>query len=104
MLNKLRALVISVKEGIPSDDDLEELADMLADKWEKVGRRLGFDRAKLIAYHKENEKLSEKAFNMLLDWKQSKGSDGTYRDLYNALRHKLVDCKLIAEKICCYNQ
>lgn len=104
ILNKLRALVISVKEGIPSDDDLEELADMLADNWEKVGRRLGFDQAKIIAYHKENEKLSEKAFNMLLDWKQSKGSDGTYQDLYDALCHKLVKCKLIAEKICCYNQ
>lgn len=77
---------------------------MLADNWEKVGRRLGFDQAKIIAYHKENEKLSEKAFKMLLDWKQSKGSDGTYQDLYDALCHKLVKCKRIAEEICCNDQ
>ena len=104
MLNKLRALVISVKKGTPSDDDLEKLADKLADKWQKVGRRLGIDHARITAYHKENEQLSEKAFKMLWDWKQSKGSDGTYQDLYDALCHELVKCKLIAQDVCCDNQ
>lgn len=104
MLNKLRVLVISVKAGTPSDDDLEELADKLSDDWEKVGRRLGFEQARITAYHKENERLSEKAFKMLLDWKKSKGSDATYQDLYDALCHKLVKCKLIAEEVCCHSQ
>ena len=104
MRNKLCALVISVKAGTPSDDDLEELAVMLGDDWEKLGRRLGFEQARLTAHHKENERLSEKAFKMLLDWKKSKGSDGTYQDLYDALCHKLVKCKRIAEKICFDNQ
>ena len=104
ILNKLRTVVISVKTGTPSDDDLEELANMLAENWQKVGRRLGIDQARITAYHKENEKLSEKAFKMLLDWKQSKGSDGTYQDLYDALCHKLVKCKLIAEDVCCDSQ
>ena len=100
ILNKLRALVISVKKGTPSDDDLEELSNMLGHNWENVGRRLGFEQARITSYHKENEKLSEKAFKMLLDWKQSKGSDGTYQDLYDALSHKLVKCKHIAEEVC----
>ena len=73
---------------------------MLGDNWEKVGRRLGFEQARITAYHKENERSSEKAFKMLLDWKQSKGPDGTYQDLYDALCHKLVNCKLIAEEVC----
>ena len=100
ILNKLRALVISVKEGTPSDDDLEKLADMLADNWTKLGRRLGFEQARITAYHKENERLSEKAFKMLMDWKQSKGSDGTYQNLYDALCHKFVKCKHVAEEVC----
>ena len=77
---------------------------MLGHNWENVGRRLGFEQARITSYHKENEKLSEKAFKMLLDWKQSKGSDGTYLDLYDALCHKLVKCKLIAEEVCCEKQ
>ena len=64
ILNKLRALVISVKKGTPSDDDLGELADMLGHNWENVGRRLGFEQARITSYHKENERLSEKAFKM----------------------------------------
>ena len=100
ILNKLRALVISVKEGTPSDDDLEQISLMLGDNWEKVGRRLGFRQARITAYHKENEKLSEKAFMMLMDWKESKGSDATYQDLYDALCHRFVKCKHIAEGVC----
>ena len=101
MLNVLCAFAVSVKAGPPSDYDLEELSLKIADNWERLGRRLGFDRARITAYHRENEKLSEKAFNMLMDWKQSKGSDGTYQVLYDALCHKFVNCKGIAEKICC---
>ena len=102
MLNILFTLAIPViKAGVPSDDDLEGLSLMLADKWEQLGRRLGFDQARIIAYRKENEKLAEKAFNMLMDWKQSEASAGTYQVLYNALCHQFVNCKSIAEKICC---
>ena len=74
---------------------------MLGGHWEKLGRRLGFDRAKITAFHKENERLSEKAYEMLMDWKQKEGSDGTYQVLYDALCHRLVGCKRIAEQICC---
>ena len=102
MLNILFTLAIPVvKAGIPSDDDLEWLSLKLADKWDKLGRRLGFDQARIIAYNKENDGLSEKAFKMLMDWKQSKGSAGTYQVLYNALCHQFVNCKRIAEEICC---
>ena len=96
----LCTLVISVKAGSPSDDDLEELAYLLHDNWNRLGRRLGFAQARIIAYHKENEKLSDKAIKMLMDWKQSKGSDGTYQVLYDALCHNLVNCKRIAQEIC----
>lgn len=91
----------SVKIGQPEDDELEELSDAIADKWEKLARRLGFGRAKVISFHKENEKLAEKAYNMLMDWKQKEGSAGTYQVLYNALCHRLVGCRDLAEEFCC---
>jgi len=92
---------IAVKLGGPSSDDLEELSLKIADKWDALGRRLGFDRAMLIAFHKDNEKLFDKAFNMLMDWKQKEGSAATYQALYDALCNRLVDCRGLAEHICC---
>lgn len=73
----------------------------LGDKWEKLGRHLGFDRARRTAYHKENEKLDEKAYNMLMDWKEREGSAATYQVLYNALCKDVVACKGLAEELCC---
>lgn len=73
---------------------------MLSDNWKAFGRRLGFVQARITAFDKENVKLSDKAYAMLMEWKEREGSDGTYKVLYDALCHKLVGCKLIAEKIC----
>ena len=96
----LCTLVISVKAGSPSDDDLEELAYMLYDNWERLGRRLGFDQATMTVLDKENAKVSEKALRMLIHWRLRMGSHGTYQVLYDALCHKLVNCKRIAQEIC----
>jgi len=71
----------------------------LADKWNKLALHLKFDRARITAYHKENEKWEEKAYNMLMDWKQREGRDGTYQVLYDAMcRIELAD---LAGDICC---
>lgn len=64
--------------------------------------RLGFDRARVTAYHKESEKLADKAYNMLMDWKQREGSAATYQVLYDALCHPRVEYKNLAEQFCCY--
>ena len=89
-----------MKAGSPSDDDLEELAYMLYDNWERLGRRLGFDQATMTVLDKENAKVSEKALRMLIHWRLRMGSHGTYQVLYDALCHKLVNCKRIAQEIC----
>lgn len=93
---------VSVEARRPTDEDLEELSVEIADKWDKLARRLGFDRAKVTAYHKDYDKLADKAYNMLMDWKQREGSAATYQVLYEALCHRLVGCKDLAEKFCCY--
>ena len=90
-----------MKAGNPSDDELETLSTQLSDNWEKLGRRLGFDDAALNAIRKENDKVAERARRMLINWKQTEGADATYQCLYDALTHKLVACKGLAEKFCC---
>ena len=66
-----------MKAGCPRDDELEELSTSLADNWDRLGRRLGFSQAGIIAFHKENERLSDKAYAMLIKWKEREGSDGS---------------------------
>ena len=90
-----------MKAGNPSDDELEKLATKLGDNWRKLGRRLGFDDAALSAIRKENDKMAERARCMLIEWKQTEGSDATYQVLYDALNHELVACKRLAETFCC---
>lgn len=37
---------------------------------------------------------------MLMEWKESRGSDATYQVLYQALCHERVNRRDLAEKIC----
>ena len=90
-----------VKDGEPSDEELEYLSRKLAEKWKTLGRRLGFDEADIDDFGQANKKLKEKAYKMLLAWKQKVGSEATYKVLYDTLCHELVECKHLAEQYCC---
>ena len=96
----MRFLGAAVKEGIPSDEDLE-LLSVKVEKWKTLGRRLIIEEAELTAFNQENEGLSEKAYAMLKKWKQKNASEATYRCLYDALCHKLMNRKDLAQEICC---
>ena len=96
----MRFLGAAVKEGFPSDCDLELLSAKV-EKWKTLGRRLKIEAAELTALDKDNEEWSEKAFAMLIKWKRKKGSKATYRCLYDALCHKLMNRTDLAEEFCC---
>ena len=91
----------AVKRGIPDDDVLEELSLCISDAWKRLGRRLGIENATLTSFHKENERLSEKAYEMLIHWKDKEGLSATYQKLYDALSHEYVRKKRLAEQLCC---
>ncbi|KAL9978768.1 hypothetical protein ACROYT_G016323 [Oculina patagonica] len=97
------ATATAVKDGCPSEDELEELSTKLGMKWENLGRRLGFAQATLDAFHKENERLFDKALRMLLSWKEREGFDATYQVLCDALCHRLVNLRMFAEEFSCQN-
>ena len=96
----MRFLGAAVKEGVPTDEDLERLSVKI-EKWKPLGRRLKIEEAELTALGKDNEEWSEKALAMLIKWKGKKGSKATYRCLYDALCHDLVNRKDLAEEFCC---
>ena len=76
------------------------MAQKLALDWKRVGRRLKIDEAKISNFHDDNQELNEKAYQMLLHWKQREGLTATYQVLNDALCHKLVTRKDLAEEFC----
>ena len=91
----------SVKQGIPVDEELEELAIDVFPSWMKLGRLLHCEETWLEAFHKENEAFIGMAYQMLLYWKRRGGSAATYQVLYDALCYPLVERRDLAEKYCC---
>ena len=90
-----------IKADGPSADELEDLSLELGEKWEELGRRLGFNQAAISNFDEAKRRLAKKAFEMLIAWKQKEGSNATYKVLYDALCNKKVQCKLLAEQFCC---
>lgn len=92
-----------MKQGIPTSFELEKLGNKIAEKWEKLGRRLGISDAKLEEIKQAYDGLSEKGYRMLKHWKQENGSSATYKALCDALEHELVQHRDLAEEICYMN-
>lgn len=90
------------KEGTPKDDDLEELGGKIPRHWKKLGRRLFKKNADAVidSIDDEYKECPDKAYQMLLRWKQSKGSKATFCALYKALCHHLVKRQDLAVELC----
>ena len=89
-----------VKQGVPSDEELEWLSHQL-ENWEKLGRRLKIEEATLTAFYDDYKKKRQRIYKMLLHWKQKNGSAATYTVLRDALCHEFVNRTDLAEKLCC---
>lgn len=94
-------IFISVKEGCPSDDELEELSLSIGNSWESLARRLGFSKGDITGFQKNNEEYQKKALEMLFGWKENNGSNATYKVLHFALCHRFVKRRDLAEELCC---
>jgi len=80
---------------------LEGLAKKIPENWKPLGRRLSMEDAELDSIHKEEDQCRERAYKMLLKWKQAGGKAATFSVLYKALCHDLVNRKDLAEQFCC---
>ena len=94
-------LFFAVKQGNPSEEELEYIATFIGASWKLLGRRLGIGEGQLTGFHEDYEELSEKAYQMLLHWKQNRAAGATYQVLFDALTHELVGRRDLAERFCC---
>ena len=89
-----------VKQGVPSDEELERLSHQL-ENWKAVGRRLKIKEETLTAFDNDNKDSFEKIYKMLRHWKKRDGSAATYKVLQDALCHDLVNRADLAEQPWC---
>lgn len=72
----------------PSEETLEELSKDIATYWKHLGRKLKVPNSKIEMIHKDHinyDDIAEKAFQMLLAWKDGGGSCATNQVLKDAL-------------------
>lgn len=95
-----------IKDGVPTNDDLELLSMKLpGSAWKHLARSLKFDEAEITAFDSENRELREKAYKMLLKWKAKCGNElATYRVLYHTLCGERVGQTELAERFCYVSQ
>jgi len=91
---------VILKEGTPQTDELEALANEIGDSWRKLARRLNLLEPGIADVDNQYRQLSEKAYQMLLEWKRRNGDEATYAILFKALDHDLVGRKDLAQKYC----
>ena len=84
-----------------SEDDLEGLSLELGSWWNALARHLSFTPSEIQGFDYARKELRDKSYDMLCRWKEKSGLSGaTYKVLYEALCHKYVGCRRLAEKFC----
>ena len=84
-----------------SDDDLEGLSLELGTSWNALARRLKFSDSEIDEFDHTYKELRDKSYRMLRRWKEKSGLSGaSYKVLYEALCHKYVAWKGLAETFC----
>ena len=81
-----------------SDYELE-LLSVKIEKWEPLALLLQFSAAEIDEFDFRHNG-SEKAYAMLLAWKQRNGATATYRVLHEALCHRYINRKDLAYTFC----
>ena len=90
--------MFSVKQGVPSDEELEQLSLQL-ENWEELGRRLKIEEETLAAIENDYREKRKKIHKMLRYWKARDGSTATYIVLHDALCHQFVNRRDLAESL-----
>ncbi|PFX24801.1 D-inositol 3-phosphate glycosyltransferase [Stylophora pistillata] len=90
-------LKVKYKDGKPSDAQLLELSIRVASKWERIGLLLGLSQDQIddIKVNKD-----DKAYSMLLEWRNITTSPIPYKALYDVLCHKTVRLDVVAREFC----
>jgi len=89
-----------LKTGKVSESDVVAMANDLGKEWMWVGRLLGLEDTTLDDIKESHDKLYECSYEMLLSWTQKNSAQATYHWLAQALLHRAVGMREIAEMYC----
>ena len=89
-----------IKHGVVVTDELELLSVRLGTSWKALARRLGIDEPEIVEFDYASVKHRDKAYQMLMSWKEREGSQATYLVLHHALSHEYVQLRELAEMLC----
>ena len=94
--------VVLFKPGTPEDNELHQLANDVSPTWKKLGRELKIKDLKLSQLDEAHQQDAyEKAYQMLLHWRQTRVDQATYQMLYYALTSDVVGRNDLGKKYCC---
>ena len=103
VLFALNVLAGTIKEGTPTEDNLHRLAIDVVKFWKNLGRELQIREARLdeIDIDYQGQGVVEKAFQMLLSWREKCYPSNTFRCIYDVLSNQQLNCRELAIKHCC---
>ena len=98
----LHVFVVPLKPGILEENELHDLANDVSPFWKKLGRQLKIKDSKLSQFDVDHQQDAyEKAYQMLLHWRETRLDQATYQMLYNALTSDVVGRNDLGKKYCC---
>ena len=103
VLFALNVLAGTIKEGTVTDDKLLDLARDVVKFWKNLGRELQIPEARLdeIDIDYQGQGVVEKAYQMLLSWRDKCYPSNTFRCIYDVLSNQRLNCRELAIKHCC---
>ena len=88
------------KTGKPEDKELLSLAHEIVLIWRTLGVILGLKNATLDVIDQDSSKVLNKSYDMLIKWRESLGSEATYKNLAVGLDHEIIGRHDLVEKYC----
>lgn len=94
-------LGVHFRPGSVPESDVKTFSKGLGKKWIWIGRLLELEDITLESIRDtQGGNLEECAYQMLVEWKQTRSGEATYECLGKALLHKAVHLKDVVEKYC----
>ena len=74
-----------LKEGVPTNPEIAALALYIVEIWKRLGRALGIEEAIIAQIRMNEDDVYERAYMMLIRWRQQMGAQANYKGLAQAL-------------------
>lgn len=85
---------------MPTEQEIATIALYIQDAWKRLGRALGIKEVFIDIIQEEEKDAYERAYKMLIKWRDKMGSEASYEALAQALKHKVVGRSDLIRRFC----